>query len=310
MASDLKNAAVPSDGMQEPARYGEIFDRGYRHYDGPRLGRGHAYGALVRFSIKRALGIRKSWTAKIMPILLYVAVALPVVISLGIRAFLPNASVLEYHDFFGFIFVIEGIFVAMIAPEMLCEDRRQNVLPLYFSRALSRADYVVAKLAAVATLTLTMSLVPAAILWLGRQLLEGSPLSAMKENAGDLGRIVVAGTIIALYLGSIGLMISSFTPRKAISVAVTVIAFILSTFLAYALAAAIESPDYERFLVFLSPTDTISGFVHRLFDVEWFEGNGNGFSFWNFTQWEYLLGMGGIVAVAFGVMWWRYVPNE
>ncbi|MGH2560045.1 MAG: ABC transporter permease subunit [Thermomicrobiales bacterium] len=308
MASDLKNAAIPSDGAQEPARYGEIFDRGYKHYDGPRLGRGHAYGALVRFSIKRALGIRKSWTAKIIPILLYVAVALPVVISVGIRAFLPDASVLEYHDFFGFIFIIEGIFVAMIAPEMLCEDRRQNVLPLYFSRAISRADYVVAKLAAVAALTLTMSLVPAAILWLGRQLLEDSPLTAMKDHSGDLGRIIVAGTIIAFYLGSIGLMISSFTPRKAISIAVTIVAFLLSTVLAYALVEAIDSPDYERFLVFLSPTDTITGLVHRLFDVESFDEGS--FSYWEFTQWEYLLGMGAIVAVAFGVMWWRYVPNE
>jgi ABC-2 type transport system permease protein len=309
VATDTRSAAIPRDGGAEPARYGEVFDRGYKHYDGPRLGRRHAYGALVRYSAKRALGIRKSWTAKIMPILLYVAVALPVVISIGIRAFLPDAEVLEYYDFFGFVFVIEGIFVAMIAPEMLCEDRRLNVLPLYFSRALSRADYIIAKLAAMAMLTLTMSLIPVVILWLGRQLLEDSPLTAMKDNLGDLGRIFIAGTIIALYLGALGLMIAAFTPRKSIAIAVTVVLFILSTSLAFALLAALDSPDYERFLVFLSPINTIDGFVYQLFNVESFDGDDE-FRRSAFTTWEYLIGMLGIVAIATGVTWWRYVPND
>ena len=70
-----------------------------------------------------------------------------------------------------------GIFVATIAPEMLCPDRRENVLTLYFSRAITRLDYVLAKLAATAILTLTLSFVPAAILWLFRNLLADAPLS-------------------------------------------------------------------------------------------------------------------------------------
>src|SRR5215217_9117311 len=65
------NLPVPSAGTTEPSRYGEIFDRGYKHYDGPRLGRRGAFFALIRYSMKRALGIKKSWTAKIIPIFLY-----------------------------------------------------------------------------------------------------------------------------------------------------------------------------------------------------------------------------------------------
>src|SRR5690242_18853336 len=92
----------------EVGRYGEVFDRGYKHYDGPRLGRTHARRALVGYSVKRAMGIKKSWTAKVIPIFLYVAVLMPVIISLGIRAFLPTAEVLAYSDYFGFIFLVEG----------------------------------------------------------------------------------------------------------------------------------------------------------------------------------------------------------
>ena len=89
---------------------------------------------------------------------------------------------LEYWDFFGFIFLIEGIFVATIAPEMLCGDRRENVLSLYFSRAITRFDYLLAKLVAAAILTLTISLVPCILYWLGRQFLDDSPMSAIKDN--------------------------------------------------------------------------------------------------------------------------------
>ncbi|HLL51145.1 MAG TPA: hypothetical protein VK356_10795, partial [Thermomicrobiales bacterium] len=115
-------------------QYGEIFDRGYLHYTGPRLGQLHAIWALTRYSMARALGIRRPWTAKIIPMLLYAAVAIPVLIAIGIRAFLPAVEFLDYAAFFGAIFLLVGIFVAMIAPEMMSSDRHDRLLPLYFSR--------------------------------------------------------------------------------------------------------------------------------------------------------------------------------
>src|SRR4051812_36257750 len=121
-ASDALPVVQPPDNQQ---RYGEVFDRGYKHYDGPRLGRRQAQRALVGYSIKRAMGIKKSWTAKVIPILLYIAVFTPVIISIGIRAFVPTAEVLDYADFFGFVFLIEGVFAATIAPELLCSDRAE-----------------------------------------------------------------------------------------------------------------------------------------------------------------------------------------
>lgn len=300
-ALEAQNVAERSDSEQ-PARYGEIFDRGYKHYDGRRLGRNHARWALARYSIQRALGIKKSWTAKIIPILLYVAVTFPVIISIGIRAFAPGANVLDYPAFFAFIFTIEGIFVATIAPEMLCGDRRENVLPLYFSRAITHADYLIAKLVAAALLTLTISLVPAAFLWLGRQLLEDEPVKALGRNIDDLGRIAVAGTMIALYLGAIGLLISSFTGRKSVAVAVIVLGFIIAEAIAGALVTALENPELEKYLLFLSPTSTTAGLVGRLFGRERLGIDA--------PLWQILAVMAGIVVVCCAGMYWRYVPDE
>ncbi|HQY30005.1 MAG TPA: ABC transporter permease, partial [Thermomicrobiales bacterium] len=205
-----------------PARYGEIYDRGYQHYLGERLGQWHAIWALVLYSIKRAMGIKKSWTAKVIPIILYLAVVGTVLIVIGIEAFAGSATgqVMTYPDYFGFIYLIQGAFVATIAPEMLCGDRRENVLSLYFSRAITRWDYIFAKLLATAILTMTISTVPAIFLWFFRQLLADHPLSALRTNVDELGKIIVIGTLIAGLLGCGGLVISSFTGRKSIATAV------------------------------------------------------------------------------------------
>ncbi|MEA2530845.1 MAG: type transport system permease protein, partial [Thermomicrobiales bacterium] len=228
-------------------------------------------------------------------------------IPLGVEAFLPSASVLEYWDFFDFIFLIQGIFVATIAPEMLCGDRRENVLALYFSRAITRLDYLLAKLVAAAILTLTISLVPAAIYWLGRQFLDDKPVSAIRDNADDLGRIVVCGVLIATYLGAIGLMVSSFTGRKSIAVAIIIVGFVISTSIAYALAAAIDG-EFTRYFLVLSPADMIGVLSYRLFDRPITDIDSDFGPV--FSLWQTVAGIVGTIAVALGVMYWRYVPND
>jgi ABC-2 type transport system permease protein len=302
------NLPAPTTGTAEPSRYGEVFDRGYKHYDGPRLGRRGAFFALIRYSMKRALGIKKSWTAKIIPIFLYVAAFIPAIIYIGVSALVPNTDVWRYPDFFDLIFWIEGIFVATIAPEMLCGDRRENVLSLYFSRAIKRSDYILSKLLATAALTLTISVTPAIILWLGRQFLDDSPITAIVDNIGDLGKILVVGTAIAFYLGSLGLVVSSFTGRKSIAVAVIIIGFAISTSLAYALNAALEDNENRRFFVFMSPVDVVHRFSQSIFNVT--SSPLEDFPLDNFTTWGYLAGMVVVVLISLAVMYWRYVPDE
>jgi ABC-2 type transport system permease protein len=288
-------------------RYGEVFDRGYKHYEGERLGRRHARRALIGYSVKRAMGIKKSWTAKVIPMFLYIAVAMPVIISLGIRAFLPSAEILNYGEFFAFVFFLQGIFAATVAPEMLCPDRHEKVLSLYFSRSITRLDYILSKLAATALLMTTMSLIPAAILWLGRQLLEDGPIKAMGRNIDELGKVILAGVLISFYIGAVSLMISSFTGRKSIAVAVIIITVAVTTTLAFTLAEAIDH-SFARYLAFLSPLSTVEGMALTLFNqtenMERFADSGP-LPFWN-----YAAAMVGTIVISIAVMLWRYLPDE
>ncbi|MGB3327910.1 MAG: ABC transporter permease, partial [Thermomicrobiales bacterium] len=268
-------------------------------------GRRQAFRSLVGYSIKRAMGIRKPWTSKILPILLYTAAIIPLIVMIGISAIAPQVEFASYSAYFSAIFTIEGIFVATIAPEMVCPDRREKTLPLYFARAITRSDYVFAKLLATIILTMTMSLVPAVILWLGRQLIADSPWQAMQDHVGDLGRVVVLGFLIAIFLGTTALMVSSLTDRKGVAVTVIIIGFLLVTGAANAAFQVIDS-DWRRYLIFFSISDVFSAMSGHLFgDVQI-----DFVDVANFPFWIYLVYVAAVVAVCILIIRWRYRPQD
>jgi ABC-2 type transport system permease protein len=289
-------------------RYGEVYDRGYQHYLGKRLGRGHAIWALITYSMKRAMGIKKSWTAKVIPFILYLAVIGTVVVVIGIEAFLKSAGTvaMSYPEYFVFIYLIEGAFVATIAPEMLCGDRRENVLALYFSRAISRLDYVLSKLAATAILTMTMSVVPVVLLWLFRQLLADKPLHALTTNIDDLGKVVLVGSLIALYLGCGGLVISSFTGRKSIATAIIFIGYAVLEGFTNALIEAFDSQRAKETLALISPANLLNGLAEKLFGT--WDTVATGYP--GFSAGVYVAAALGIILIGILIMVWRYVPED
>ena len=63
---------------------GAVYDRGYRPYDGPRGLRGAATFALYKASIRRALGIRRSWRQKFAPFVLLGIVTIPAIVNVGV----------------------------------------------------------------------------------------------------------------------------------------------------------------------------------------------------------------------------------
>ena len=63
----------------------------------------------------------------------------------------------------------------IITPELVCPDRRDRTLSLYFSTAISRGDYVVGKVLAAVLPLLLMTLVPPLVLYAGNMVFAGTP---------------------------------------------------------------------------------------------------------------------------------------
>lgn len=286
----------------------EIYDRGYRHYDGPREGRRHAIEALVIYSIKRGLGIKKRWTAKIIPILIYAFAFFPVLIIIGIRAFVGDAAAsLSYLTLYGALSIIMVVFAAATAPEMLCDDRRQRVLPLYFSRTISRGDYLLAKIGGLGILMGTVALLPAFILFLGSTFLAKSPVTYFLDHVADLLRIAAVGTLLAFLFASIGLLIAGFTERKSIAAAVYIGAVILVGGIAAALFEAVNA-GWHRYFVLADLSSVSDGLTSWIFGIPLDQGGLAGRADLN-GAW-YLLTVAIVVVASAAVMYRQYLREE
>ena len=75
--------------------------------------------------------------------------------------------VLTYRGFPEAMAILVILFLAVVAPELVSRDLRGGVLPLYFSRPLTRSDYALAKYAALATATLLLLAGPQLFMFIG-----------------------------------------------------------------------------------------------------------------------------------------------
>jgi ABC-2 type transport system permease protein len=288
------------------AARGAVYDRGYRPYDGPRGGRRAAVLALYKASIRRAIGLRRTWRQKVLPFGLLAVVSIPAAVNVGI-GYATRNSPLEGFSFFTYreyVGVSSSLllFVAVCAPDVICPDRRQRVLPVIFARPLTGSDYVLAKLGAIASIVFAFSFLPQVLLFVGQTLVskDGS-LQYVRDNAEVLWQVPVAVAVLAVYYAALSLAISSLTPRRVVAGAaifgVTIISSIVAVILEEAdalggrgtLFNVLGLPLEVRDLVFL-------GRIHQESDLAGVAGGGA------LALVAYLA----VLGVSLGVLFWRY----
>ena len=84
------------------------------------------------------------------------------------------------------------LFVALVAPDIVCPDRRQRVLPLIFARPLTGRDYALAKVGAIFTCVFAFSFLPQVVLFVGQMLVSDGALDYLTDNAAVLWQVPVA----------------------------------------------------------------------------------------------------------------------
>ncbi len=252
---------------------GAVYDRGYRPYDGPRGRRGAATLALYKASMRRALGIRRSWRQKFAPFVLLGVVTIPAIVNVGIgyvtRDRLEDSlEIITYRDYVGVSSALL-LFVALVAPDVMCPDRRQRVLPLMFARPLTGIDYVVAKVGAISSILFAFSYLPQVVLYIGNMLVSDSAANYFTGHLDILWKVPLSVVVLAMYYAVIGVAIGSLTERRIVAGA-SVIGLLLITSISSgiiigdtrpgegsiaALINVLSLPLYLRDLVFLGNID-------------------------------------------------------
>ena len=224
---------------------GAVYDRGYRPYEGPRGRRGAATFALYKASMRRALGIRRSWRQKVAPFTLLAIVTIPAIVNVGIgyvtrdRFLTQRIQIISYREYVG-VSAALLLFVALVAPDVICPDRRQHVLPLMFARPMTGIDYVIAKLGAIATILFAFSFLPQVVLFVGNMLVSDSALDYFKGHLDVLWKVPLAVALLAAYYAVVGVSIASLTDRRIVAGA-----SIIGLFLVTSIASGIFVGDFE-----------------------------------------------------------------
>jgi len=238
---------------------GTIYDIGYQRYEGVRLGRRHAIWALYIHSLRSVFGIGRSLSSKVGPMGLAVIAFLPAIIQLGVAAIAPaEVEITRPEDYYALIEIVLAIFCAVVAPELVGRDQRTQTLSLYFSRALRRQDYALAKFAALTTGMLAITAIPQVLMFVGNGLAADNFFDYLQDEWTDLPSILGSALMLSGLIAGIGLVIAAQMPSRAYSTVGIIAAFVLTTIIASSVFALADQ-EVGRFALLLSPFHVVRG---------------------------------------------------
>jgi ABC-2 type transport system permease protein len=217
---------------------GAVFDIGYRNYTGVREGRGRSRRAIFKDGVRIALGFGRGGRAKILPwafvgMLSFIAIVMALVAGAAERLGGPGsaerANLPSHGDFYGIASIVLFVFAALVAPELLCRDRREGTINLYLVRPLTGSDYVISRWAAFLAVTLGAAWLPQVILFLGLSMGDPAPGDYLRKHWLDVPRFLAAGLAMAVYATTLAMLTASFTTRRAYASIFLVGLFVITT---------------------------------------------------------------------------------
>jgi len=200
----------------------EIFDLGYRGYDGQRTSRWRRRLAIWRDGVRISLGLGRGAGAKFASWLLIGLALVPMVVLVVISAFLSPAQeaaddfeLPSYADYYDWALVPLILFAAVVAPLLLCPDRRDGVLSLYAARPITATDYIGSRWAAFLTVSGLAAWLPVAVLFTWNALDAPRTGAWLADNWDVVPRSLAAAAAVAVLLTTLSLLAASFAKRRA-----------------------------------------------------------------------------------------------
>jgi ABC-2 type transport system permease protein len=204
-------------------------------------------------------------------------VTIPAVVNVGVGYLTRNQinrqfEFITYRDYVG-VSTALLVFVALTAPDIICPDRRQRVLPLIFARPLTGLDYAMSKVGALFTILFLFSFLPQAVLFIGQALVSDSALDYTTDHLDVMWKVPIAVVLLALFHSVIGIAIASLSTRRIAAGATFIGLFLVSSIVSgiligsyeegvtstpASLISILELPLHLRDLVFLGHIDPVS----------------------------------------------------
>jgi ABC-2 type transport system permease protein len=249
-----------------------VYKRGYQRYQGPLTGRWTRLLAFPRFAWQRLIGQR----------LVIVALMLSVIPTLVAATFIYLAN---HRELWGGLqmgaevrlLIVDGSFfltfmnaqaafaviaAALIGPGLIAPDLANGGLPLYFSRPLTRTDYVLARLIVLLGLLSLLTWTPGLLLFLMQAAMAGWDWVSVNWY---LGAGIVAGQMIWILFVSLAALASSAWVKWRIIAGALILALF---FITAGAAGVINAIFRERWGLYLSPAVNMSNLWRAFFGLD------------------------------------------
>jgi ABC-2 type transport system permease protein len=201
-----------------------VYRRGYQRYQGPLTGRLHRLMVMPRFAWERLLQQRLVVIVMVISMFwplacagfIYVANHLDLLPEVGDKV----SDILQINGKFFVVFMNTQSFFAVVlaafaGPSLIAPDLANNALPLYFSRPLSRVDYVLARLMVLVGLLSPVTWMPGLLLFGMQSGMAGWTWFRVNYM---LGLAIVAGFMIWIVLvGLVALACSAYVKWRIIA---------------------------------------------------------------------------------------------
>ncbi|MBX3315166.1 MAG: hypothetical protein KF906_12705 [Actinobacteria bacterium] len=241
-----------------------ILDRGFRHYDGPRL-RWQPFRTVVVHGIQRGLGFRRSTGAKVLPFIAVAIAYLPAIVMIGLATMVRGAASIDlelptYSEYFSSISLAILLLTALVAPEVFGNDQRTGMLGIYLASPLTRTWYLVAKSLSVATILVLITAGPQLLLLVANTV-QGVGPDGPLDWLVVFGRIIASGVVVSALLTSVSVAVTVVTNNKGIAIAGIVVLLMVVTGIA-ASAAEVTGVDAWRMFNVLEVVFTLPPTIH------------------------------------------------
>lgn len=291
---------------------GTVFDIGYQRYTDAREGRGRSRRAIFKDGVRIALGLGRGGRAKILPWFFIVVLS---VLGLGFALVAGAANRLggpgtaekvnlpSHSDYYGIASIILFVFGAVMAPELLCRDKRDGTINLYLVRPVTGGDYVMARWAALFAVMTVVAWLPQLLLFLGLSAGDPTPIVYLQQHWIDVPRFLLAGATMALYVTTLSLLTASFTSRRAYASVFLVGLFVITTPFTVGLAQEISGKAGQWISMFnltnipVHVNDVIFGDVSEITEEAPARKLGSAILVSWYFVWTLVPG---------AVLWWRY----
>jgi ABC-2 type transport system permease protein len=239
-----------------------VHDQGYRRYAGWR-GSGGAWRVIAATAVAAELRRRRvvalllvAW----LPFLVF-AVRLYVGANFTQAAFLA-ATPATFRDFLGWQSIFVFFVTILVGAGLIADDRRANALQIYLSKPLTRLEYVVGKLLALAAFLAFVTVLPGLLLLFLQMMFAGST-QFVREHLFLVPAILVSGVAQVLVASIVVLALSALsTSRRFVAVLYAGLIF-FSQGLQRALVESTGSPLWAL----LSPSDTLEVVADAAFRI-------------------------------------------